>query len=247
MIIDPIEAETEVNWKMKPKTHKRKCMFLYDSDVLYLPESRETTKDISLGTSQVLHKEINVEPTNINKNDQILNQDVVSTLKDSRELTVNTQENGLAIKLSDDGFDKRKKTDMMSFVYVIIGFIHILMNVFMLGVLTYTVGYVLYFATVDITYKIKENRESISIAIEEAKKQYKINRCDPTTRVPALEKQCSEWNYLISNGFNGIKYTKIVVEMLADVLDGFVSKFKLRNIFTLTLIFVVYLMFRNKK
>lgn len=126
-----------------------------------------------------------------------------------------------------------------------IGYIHILLNAFVLAAVLYIVSYLLYFITVDVIYKIHLRKEEARAVIAEARRLYIINRCDPATRVPALETQCGEWDCIARNGLSGIRYTKIVVEVVADVLEGFVSKFSLRSYGVFALLLTVYLLFRR--
>lgn len=128
---------------------------------------------------------------------------------------------------------------------VIIGYIHVLLNMAVLLSVLYIAGYTLYFLTVDTLYKISLRKEEVRVAIEEARRLYGINRCDPSTRVPALESQCGEWDCMIRNGFAGIRYTKIIIEMCAELVDGFVSRFSLKSYGLLGGFLVLYLLFRK--
>ncbi|ELA41025.1 uncharacterized protein VICG_01907 [Vittaforma corneae ATCC 50505] len=129
---------------------------------------------------------------------------------------------------------------------LIIGALHVIMNLFLISVLVYSVCYILYFAKMDISYKIGIKQAEARAIVEEAKRMYKINKCDPTTRVPALEAQCGKWECIIKSGFSGIKYTRIVAELFADVVDGFVGRFKLRNLIVIMVFVATTLIFRRK-
>lgn len=128
----------------------------------------------------------------------------------------------------------------------IIGAIHILLNLFVVTVFIFCLGYILLCAVRDISYKISVKRAETKLLIEEARRLFILNRCDPTTRVPALQQQCDKWDHMSKNGFHSIKYTKIVVEMFADVLDGFVSKFKFKTVTVLVIFMSVYLILRKR-
>lgn len=129
---------------------------------------------------------------------------------------------------------------------MIIGCVHAILNAFILCVMLYTVSYALYFMTVDILYKINSKKAEARVLMSEARRLYILNRCDPSTRVPALEQQCAEWDCVSRNGLSGIKYTRIAVEMCADVLDGFVSKFSLKSCSMILGFLVVYLLLRRR-
>lgn len=127
----------------------------------------------------------------------------------------------------------------------LIGFLHLLLNFFVIAVLISSICYLLYYARIDILYKIASKREETRVSIQEAERLYILNKCDPTTRVPGMEFQCGQWECLIRNGFSGIKYMRIVAEMFADVLDGFVAKFSYKSLGTILVLFVACLIFRR--
>lgn len=128
---------------------------------------------------------------------------------------------------------------------LVIGYIHALLNAFVLCTVIYIIYWMLYFVTIDVVYKIRSRKEEARAAISEARRLYALNRCDPATCVPALEAQCGEWGHLMRNGLSGIRYTRIAVEVCADVLDGFVSKFSLRSCVVFASLFIAYLIFRR--
>lgn len=127
----------------------------------------------------------------------------------------------------------------------VIGCMHVLLNAFIIGALIYSIAHLLYFARIDISYKIAQKKEEVRVAVDEAKRLYVLNRCDPTTRVPAMESQCGQWECLIGNGLSGIRYMRIVAEMFADILDGFVGKFSIKSLAVIVVMVAVYLVFRR--
>lgn len=113
-------------------------------------------------------------------------------------------------------------------------------------VIFYIAGCMLYFVSVDIFYNINLKKEEARGTIKEAKRLYVLNKCDPTTRVPALEKLCGEWECVIKNGMKGIKYTKIVIEIFAGLADCLISKFSLKSCIVIGIFLIVYLIFKKK-
>lgn len=131
-------------------------------------------------------------------------------------------------------------------VSFIIGIIHVIINSCILFAFLYISGFLLYFMTVDIFYNISRKKEEMHTLIKEANKLYIINKCNPTTRVPALEKQCGEWDHLIKNGARGIKYTKIVIEACAGLLDSFICKFSIKTVIITGCFMIIYLLFKRR-
>ncbi|KAK6089291.1 hypothetical protein P3W45_001699 [Vairimorpha bombi] len=77
----------------------------------------------------------------------------------------------------------------------------------------------------------------------QATNNYKINMCDKSTRVPAMNKMCSEWECVIENG--NIKYTSVLFEVMGDVCNGFIDRVSWKSILVLSVFFIIYLKFRR--
>ncbi|KAL6120303.1 hypothetical protein NUSPORA_02983 [Nucleospora cyclopteri] len=81
--------------------------------------------------------------------------------------------------------------------------------------------------------------------VAEARTSYLINKCDPSTRVPALNSKCAEWSNTIRNGFSALNYTKIIAELLADAIDGFVNKISYKTLIFIAFLMIFYLRYRK--
>lgn len=221
MFPKPMDVETAVNWPVRPRKGKRTCEYLQKGrdPVLCLPAP--PIFNLSEGLKR---EDLNIDEVERKKL-------CLSVNKDYKEPRWSVFRQHLAHFLNPA---------------FIIGILHVAMNFFLISVLVYSVCYVLYFAKMDISYKIGIKQAEAKAMIEEAKRLYKINKCDPTTRVPALEAQCGKWECMIKSGFSGIKYTKIVAELFADVVDGFVGRFRLRNLIVIMVFVATTLIFRRK-
>lgn len=127
----------------------------------------------------------------------------------------------------------------------VIGYLHLVLNFVVIGFVCYVIMYVLIGLERDIRYKIINRRTQIQHQIEEAKAFYKVNKCDPATRVPAIEDLCNKWECVIKNGYWSIGYTRIIAEVFGDFMDGFIRKFSIRSSLTIGFFFVLFLMFRR--
>ena len=54
-------------------------------------------------------------------------------------------------------------------------------------------------------------------------KAYVDNRCEPSTRLPVLEKKCSEWEDCMAREVVVDGKTRVVAETLAEIVNGFVD------------------------
>lgn len=227
-MLEPMDVEQTVNWEKKPKKERKMCQYLKETASV-----QNKTKETDKADSKSKAITVLCLPSPPNQSSVIPLATRVKSYVPSNLLLFPRRINYTKIlKILDPAF--------------IIGIIHVLMNVFLSIILVYSVCHVIYFAKVDIQYKITMKKEEARAKIEEAKRLYKINKCDPTTRVPAMDLQCGQWECLIRTGFSGIKYMRIVAELLADVADGFVGRFRIRNLFVICAFSVLYLVFRRK-
>lgn len=128
---------------------------------------------------------------------------------------------------------------------LLIRYTYALSNFFIMLSFIYIVGFTIYFFQVDILHKITQKRQIINQTINEAKYNYQINKCDPITRVPALESQCVQWDNTIRNGFTTLRYTTIIVEMIAECIDNFVSNMGYKTLITIAILIICYLKWKQ--
>ncbi|KAI5169145.1 hypothetical protein PAEPH01_0477 [Pancytospora epiphaga] len=227
-----LDVEDKIDWAEKaPKHRNRKSQFL----------TRKTGKNHDLTKHKTASTSVLMLPAPTGQDKQSQPQRIAEVFSHPRKSSISRilgHATG-AVRVSIS------RVTMCMDPVRIIGWIHIFLNAFILAAVLYVFSYLLYFVTVDVLYRIHLKKEEARALITEAKRLYIINRCDPTTRVPALETQCGEWDCVARNGLSGIKYTKIVVEVIADVLEGFVSRFSIRSYSVFASILVLYLIFRR--
>ncbi|KAI9488726.1 Di-sulfide bridge nucleocytoplasmic transport domain-containing protein [Zychaea mexicana] len=74
--------------------------------------------------------------------------------------------------------------------------------------------------------------------------EYANNRCDPSTRVPAMDELCRQWQQCLYRPM-WIGTTRAVAETLADIINGFVDKISLRTMFFILTIVLLTLWART--
>lgn len=223
MAAEPLDVEEELHWDgLRPRENKRRSSFLEPSgksEMLCLPVGR----------------------VDAGRNDSAKPSIPSTNTVDTPVATVNTP-NVTATKPHTTASRHRISIDPS----IIIAFIHVVINLILLLSIAYVLGCFLYFVTVDLLYKVARRREEVRGLAEEARRLYVVNRCDPTTRVPALETQCREWAHQMDAGLSGIKYTRIVVEMAAEALDAFMNGLSLKSGLMICGFMVLYLIFRRR-
>ncbi|EEQ82206.1 hypothetical protein NCER_101114 [Vairimorpha ceranae BRL01] len=107
-------------------------------------------------------------------------------------------------------------------------YIFYLTDIFLSLLLMYLLIQLFFFLQKDIMHKINVKKFELQKLTETARKNFKINKCNKSTRVPALEKICSEWECIINTG--SIKYTSVLFEVLGDVCNGFIDRISWKSL-----------------
>lgn len=74
--------------------------------------------------------------------------------------------------------------------------------------------------------KIKEGQ----MDVEECRRQYVLNKCNPEDRVPALEQQCAEWERCMNRDPFRIEVTSVIFRVVSDSLEQLFSGFSMRSL-----------------
>lgn len=75
----------------------------------------------------------------------------------------------------------------------------------------------------DIHSRLSSLTLEIRSEIMQCAKAYVDNRCEPATRIPAMERKCSGWEECMGREVVVVGKTRVVAETLAEVVNGFVD------------------------
>ncbi|KAI9022949.1 Brl1/Brr6 domain-containing protein, partial [Phycomyces nitens] len=75
----------------------------------------------------------------------------------------------------------------------ILTYVQTIFNCIIIGFVLYVFAQMILSIRTDLILKAKEHSRVLLQEIESCQKNYRINQCDPTTRVPALENSCNRW------------------------------------------------------
>lgn len=75
----------------------------------------------------------------------------------------------------------------------------------------------------DIQSRLSSLTLEIRSEIMQCAKAYVDNRCEPATRIPAMERKCSGWEECMGREVVVVGKTRVVAETLAEVVNGFVD------------------------
>lgn len=213
----PMEVDLDFKWEVTGEKLKKECEYLSP-----LAKRRlDLKKDDHLDCTEIVkyvHKKRNVEDTgkNVCVSNVVKATGVNSIVKALLSLPRNF------------------------FYYLVFVFDAVFMLIFLYAFLQ-----LFFFIQKDLMHKIKEKATELEQIVEMAKHNYLINKCDRSTRVPALESVCNKWECTINNG--SIEYTKVFFEVFGEVIDGFIRKFSVRSTIVVGVFMVIYLKYRNGK
>lgn len=87
----------------------------------------------------------------------------------------------------------------------------------------------LYTLYTDIQARLQSLTFELRAEILQCAKAYVDNRCEPKTRLPAMERRCSEWEECMGREVVVAGRTRVVAETLAEIVNGFVDVISLKT------------------
>lgn len=81
----------------------------------------------------------------------------------------------------------------------------------------------------DIQARLASLTVELRAEILQCAKAYVDNRCEPATRIPAMERKCSGWEECMGREVLIVGKTRVVAETLAEVVNGFVDVISLKT------------------
>ncbi|GAA6024057.1 hypothetical protein JCM11491_001617 [Sporobolomyces phaffii] len=126
--------------------------------------------------------------------------------------------------------------------YVLLGYLQFgSLTLFALLVLSLLVLF-LYTLYTDIQSRLASLTVELRSEMLQCARAYVDNRCEPATRIPAMERRCSEWEECMNRDVVVVGKTRVVAETLAEIVNGFVDviSFKTMLFVLLTLGITIY-------
>ncbi|KAI9257977.1 Di-sulfide bridge nucleocytoplasmic transport domain-containing protein [Phascolomyces articulosus] len=117
------------------------------------------------------------------------------------------------------------------------------------SVLTFLILYIIFTVlwTLRHDFRIKTEEFTAGILDEIAlcNRNYGINNCHPSTRVPALEEKCNYWESCKNRDPLLITRSKVSAEMAAEILNSFVEPISYKTLFFFTILVIGSLVVSN--
>lgn len=97
----------------------------------------------------------------------------------------------------------------------------------------------------DINIRMVASTENQHARIKDCKKQYYLNRCSPKERVPAMEKQCREWEICMKQDPVKQEIGRIVLRLVSEGAEELISALSNRSIIVSIIALVCILRYRR--
>ncbi|KAL1641976.1 hypothetical protein SLS61_009903 [Didymella pomorum] len=109
-------------------------------------------------------------------------------------------------------------------------------NAFFLVLFMWVVYIMLNAVFADINIESDKHHSEIMVEIAQCAKNYRENRCEPDTRVPAMEMACGNWETCMSRDPQKLARASVTVRACARIINSFFEEFSYKSMIFLTII-----------
>jgi hypothetical protein len=102
-------------------------------------------------------------------------------------------------------------------------------NAFFLVLFMWVVYIMLNAVFADINIESDKHHSEIMVEIAQCAKNYRENRCEPDTRVPAMEMACGNWETCISRDPQKLARASVTVRACARIINSFFEEFSYKS------------------
>ncbi|ORX42175.1 hypothetical protein DM01DRAFT_1330159 [Hesseltinella vesiculosa] len=118
----------------------------------------------------------------------------------------------------------------------IISYARLFFTVSLLSILFYVIFQVIWTLRHDLQIKAQEHTKDLVYEIQSCARQYKVNLCDPETRVPALEQKCQEWLVCMNQLPTTVTRARLSAETLAEIINSFMDPISYKTMIFFTIL-----------
>ncbi|EIJ88735.1 hypothetical protein NEPAR06_1274 [Nematocida parisii] len=124
-------------------------------------------------------------------------------------------------------------------------YLSLILNVFIVGLMILLVVKGVVMIKNDIEVRVNTSIMDQKTRISDCAREYRINRCNPEDRVPAVEKQCQEWEKCMAQDPIKQELSKIVLRMLSEGAEELMGSLSVRTVALATVALVIVLKYRK--
>ncbi|KAJ3370830.1 hypothetical protein GGF31_003858 [Allomyces arbusculus] len=112
----------------------------------------------------------------------------------------------------------------------LLGYLHVLWNVLLASAGAYVVYTAYAAAAADLAHRFQAYTADEAAKIDECARQYVTNRCDPATRVPAVNAFCLDLEKCMQADPTRVPATALSAAAVAELIDAFVAKLSYKSL-----------------
>ncbi|KAF9697120.1 hypothetical protein EKO04_004974 [Ascochyta lentis] len=88
----------------------------------------------------------------------------------------------------------------------------------------------------DVDIESNKHASEMLVEIAQCVKNYRDNRCEPDTRVPAMEMACGNWETCMNRDPNKLARASVTVKTFASIINSFFEEFSYKSMIFLTIL-----------
>lgn len=122
--------------------------------------------------------------------------------------------------------------------FIASSYLQLFFNILLLLVILYLMFAFVSTIQRDVDQKVEEYSTEILQEMAICSKEYLENRCDPSQRVPAMEKACTAWEKCMNRDPSVVGRARVSAETFAEIVNSFIEPISYKTmIFCLLLVF----------
>eukprot|EP01006_Ploeotia_vitrea_P034882 TRINITY_DN65816_c5_g2_i1.p1 TRINITY_DN65816_c5_g2~~TRINITY_DN65816_c5_g2_i1.p1 ORF type:complete len:489 (-),score=164.31 TRINITY_DN65816_c5_g2_i1:56-1390(-) len=127
----------------------------------------------------------------------------------------------------------------------LIGYLRVFVNVLLIGFFCY----LLYIAVDSVQGDIEKRVDALSADIVKdialCAREYRENKCDPATRLPAMQKECDAWERCMERDPSAVARAKLSARTLGEVINDFIDPLSSKSLIAIFVLFFGTLIVSN--
>ena len=141
-------------------------------------------------------------------------------------------------KLENHLYKPRSSSPINHFhlLYLFMGYLQLAFNAFLVTLSIYLILQFFWTIKRDVDIKVEGEMSATLAEIAQCSRQYLENRCQPETRVPAMEKACLAWEACMARDPKVIGRAKVSAITFAEIINSFVEPISFKTMFFVSVI-----------
>ena len=129
-------------------------------------------------------------------------------------------------------------TKLSELPFILAGWIQLMINLIFVGIVFLLMYKIFVVLQEDVEIKVNELTAEVISEIKQCERKFKENKCELETRLPAMEKKCSEWQVCMDKNPDEVGKARLSARVLGEIVNEFFEPISMKAIFGVISIFV---------